>query len=64
MPTIASKMKSTKVAGKVVQERVEELKQQAKDAERALLEYKNGQQSRWHCKDYAFARTTRHSADI
>ena len=38
--TIASKMKSTNVAGKVVQERVEELKQQAKDAERAGLEYK------------------------
>ena len=38
--TIASKMKSTNVAGKVVQERVEELKQQAKDAERAVLEYK------------------------
>ena len=33
-------MKSTNVAGKVVQERVEELKQQAKDAERAVLEYK------------------------
>ena len=38
--TIAGKMKSTSVAGKVVQERVEELKQQAKDAERAVLEYK------------------------
>lgn len=38
--TIASKMKSTTVAGKVVQERVEDLKQQAKDAERAVLEYK------------------------
>ncbi len=38
--TIASKMKSTAVAGKVVQERAEELKQQAKDAERAVLEYK------------------------
>jgi succinoglycan biosynthesis transport protein ExoP len=38
--TIASKMKSTNVAGKVVQERVEELKQHAKDAERAVLEYK------------------------
>jgi succinoglycan biosynthesis transport protein ExoP len=38
--TIAGKMKSTNVAGKVVQERVEELKQQAKDAERAVLEYK------------------------
>jgi polysaccharide biosynthesis transport protein len=38
--TISSKMKSTNVAGKVVQERVEELKQQAKDAERAVLEYK------------------------
>jgi polysaccharide biosynthesis transport protein len=37
---IAGKVASTKVAGKVVQERVEELKQQAKDAERALLEYK------------------------
>ena len=45
---IASKMKSTNVAGKVVQERVEELKQQAKDAERAVLEYKTGQQTRWH----------------
>jgi succinoglycan biosynthesis transport protein ExoP len=38
--SIADKMKSTNVAGRVVQERVEELKQQAKDAERALLEYK------------------------
>jgi succinoglycan biosynthesis transport protein ExoP len=38
--TIAIKMKSTTVAGKVVLERVEELKQQAKDAERAVLEYK------------------------
>jgi succinoglycan biosynthesis transport protein ExoP len=38
--TIAGKMKSTNVAGKVVQERVEELKRQAKDAERAVLEYK------------------------
>jgi succinoglycan biosynthesis transport protein ExoP len=38
--SIASKMKSTNVAGKFVQERVEELKQQAKDAERAVLEYK------------------------
>jgi succinoglycan biosynthesis transport protein ExoP len=37
---IAGKMKSTNVAGKVVQERVEELKHQAKDAERAVLEYK------------------------
>ena len=37
---IAGKVASTKVAGQVVQERVEELKQQAKDAERALLEYK------------------------
>jgi polysaccharide biosynthesis transport protein len=36
----AEKMKSTNVAGKVVQERVEELKQQAKDAERAVVEYK------------------------
>jgi succinoglycan biosynthesis transport protein ExoP len=38
--SIANKMKSTNVAGKVVQERVEELKQQAKDAEHAVLEYK------------------------
>jgi succinoglycan biosynthesis transport protein ExoP len=38
--SIAEKMKSTVVARKVVQERVEELKQQAKDAERALLDYK------------------------
>jgi succinoglycan biosynthesis transport protein ExoP len=38
--SLASKMKSTNVAGKVVQERVEELKQQAKDAERAVLEYR------------------------
>jgi polysaccharide biosynthesis transport protein len=37
---LADKMKSTNIAGKVVQERVEELKQQAKDAERALAEYK------------------------
>jgi polysaccharide biosynthesis transport protein len=37
---IANKMKSTNFASKVVRERVEELKQQAKDAERALLEYK------------------------
>jgi succinoglycan biosynthesis transport protein ExoP len=38
--SVANKMKSTNVAGKVVQERAEELKRQAKDAERALLEYK------------------------
>jgi polysaccharide biosynthesis transport protein len=38
--SIAGKVTSTKLAGKVVQERVEELKQQAADAERALLEYK------------------------
>lgn len=38
--SLSSKIKSTNVAGKVVQERVEELKQQAKDAERAVLEYK------------------------
>src|SRR6266404_5119668 len=37
---IAGKLKSTKIAGKVMQERVEELKQQAGDAERALLDYK------------------------
>jgi succinoglycan biosynthesis transport protein ExoP len=38
--SIGNKLKSTNAAGKVVQERVDELKQQAKDAERALLEYK------------------------
>jgi succinoglycan biosynthesis transport protein ExoP len=38
--SIANKMKSTNVASRVVQERVEELKQQAKDAERAVNEYK------------------------
>jgi succinoglycan biosynthesis transport protein ExoP len=38
---IASKASSTKVASKVMQERVEELKQQAEDAERALFEFKN-----------------------
>jgi succinoglycan biosynthesis transport protein ExoP len=38
---IASKTSSTKVASKVMQERVEELKQQAEDAERALYEFKN-----------------------
>jgi succinoglycan biosynthesis transport protein ExoP len=38
--SVASKIKSTGLAGKVVQERVEEVKQQAKDAERALLEFK------------------------
>jgi len=37
---VAGKVSSTKVAGKVVQERVEELKQQAQDAERALFEFK------------------------
>jgi succinoglycan biosynthesis transport protein ExoP len=38
--SIANKVKSTGVASKVVRERIEELKQQAKDAERAVLEYK------------------------
>jgi succinoglycan biosynthesis transport protein ExoP len=37
---VAGKLSSTKVAGKVVQERVEELKQQAQDAERALFDFK------------------------
>ena len=37
---VAGKVKSTKMAGKVVQERVDELKRQAGDAERALLDYK------------------------
>ena len=37
---IAGKVKSTKIAGKVVQERVDELKRQAGDAERTLLDYK------------------------
>jgi succinoglycan biosynthesis transport protein ExoP len=38
--SISDKMKSTNVARRVVQERVEELKQQVKDADRALFEYK------------------------
>jgi succinoglycan biosynthesis transport protein ExoP len=38
---IAGKVKSTKIASKVLQERVDELKRQASDAERAILEYKN-----------------------
>ena len=37
---IAGKVKSTKLAGRVVQERVDELKRQAGDAERAVIEYK------------------------
>jgi polysaccharide biosynthesis transport protein len=37
---IAGKVKSTKMAGKVVQERVDELKRLASDAERAVLDYK------------------------
>jgi polysaccharide biosynthesis transport protein len=37
---IASKISSTKVAGKFMQDRVEELKQQAQDAERALFDFK------------------------
>jgi succinoglycan biosynthesis transport protein ExoP len=38
---IAGKVKSTKIVNKIVQERVDELKRQVVDAERALLEYKN-----------------------
>lgn len=38
--SVARKIKSTKIVGKVVQERVEEFKRQAADAERALLEYR------------------------
>jgi polysaccharide biosynthesis transport protein len=38
---IAGKVKSTKIASRIVQERVDELKRQVADAERALLEYKN-----------------------
>jgi succinoglycan biosynthesis transport protein ExoP len=37
---IAGKVSSTKVAGKVVQERVEELKQQVQEAERAVFDFK------------------------
>ena len=37
---IAGKVSSTKVAGKVVQERVDELKQQAQEAERAVFDFK------------------------
>ena len=38
--SIADKMKSTNVARRVVQERVEELKRQVQDADRALYDYK------------------------
>jgi polysaccharide biosynthesis transport protein len=38
--SVSDKLRSTTVAGRVVQERAEEVKQQAKDAERALLEYR------------------------
>jgi polysaccharide biosynthesis transport protein len=41
---IASKASSTKVAGKVVQERVDELKQQVEEAERALNDFKAANQ--------------------
>jgi polysaccharide biosynthesis transport protein len=37
---VAGKVKSTKMAGRVVQERAEELKRQAGEAERTLLDYK------------------------
>ena len=37
---VAGKVKSTKMAGKVVQERVDELKRLASEAERAVLDYK------------------------
>jgi succinoglycan biosynthesis transport protein ExoP len=37
---VAGKVKSTKIAGKVMQERVDELKRLAGDAERAVLDYK------------------------
>jgi succinoglycan biosynthesis transport protein ExoP len=39
--SVAEKTKSTVVARKIVQERIEELKQQIKDADRALAEYKS-----------------------
>ncbi len=38
--SVAGKVRSTTMAGKVVQERVDELKRLASDAERAVLEYK------------------------
>ena len=38
--SVASKIKSTKMAGEVVQERLDELRQQIKDADHALLAYK------------------------
>jgi polysaccharide biosynthesis transport protein len=38
--SLAEKMKSTVVARKVVQQRIEDLKQQIKDADNALLQYK------------------------
>ena len=46
--SIAGKVTSTKVAGKVMHERVEELKQQARDAESALFDYKAANNLVWH----------------
>jgi succinoglycan biosynthesis transport protein ExoP len=42
---IAGKVKSEKIASKVVKERADELKRQVVDTERALLEYKNNSRS-------------------
>lgn len=42
--SVANKLKSTKIAGELIQDRVDELKRQASDAERALVEYKMANQ--------------------
>jgi len=54
--SIASKLKSTKLAGQVVQERVEELKRQTNDAERAVLEYKTANNLVGEKKDLSHAQ--------
>ncbi len=54
--SIARKVKSTKLAGRVVQERVEELKRQTNDAERAVLEYKTANNLVGEKKDLSHAQ--------
>src|SRR5437899_8253269 len=54
--SIARKVKSTKLAGQVVQERVEELKRQTNDAERAVLEYKTANNLVGEKKDLSHAQ--------
>ncbi|MFM9845646.1 MAG: GumC family protein [Hyphomicrobiaceae bacterium] len=44
LASVAKKQKSTKIASELVQDRVDELKRQAADAERALVEYRMANQ--------------------